>query len=200
MSEGMAGEPDEKNTTLDFSIARGWWDKFEAGYEINYGWNRDIIGPDFSYQEILNQYFRLKFRSYKFEPGVGPGWERDSKYDIAFGVIPTFGQLYAEILFKPPGLESQTYDKVSFLSLKDMENDGQANFMLLLVAGLGHNLMLNLSDFQLFNNSAIEIHNYGAGLIWDPRKFLEVSLTYEQQYYYHEFQDAEINLNMKALF
>ena len=200
ISEGLAGEPDEKNATLDFSISRGWWDKFEAGYGVNYSWNRDIAGPFYQYHEILSHIFRLKFRSYKYEPGVGPGWERDSKYDIAFGVIPAFGQLYAEILFRPPGLERETYDTVSFLSLKNMENNDYATFSLSLIAGLGHNLMLNLSDFQLFKNSVIQIHNYGAGLIWDPRKFLEVSLRYEQQYYYHEFQDAEVTLDVKALF
>ncbi|MCB2229407.1 hypothetical protein KQH82_01740 [bacterium] len=138
-------DSDDRYAGIDLGSAIGIGSGAELATALEYRWDRTTYtyyAPWYFTEQITNESVRwmigVRWRSYEFTPGTGPGWTNDSPMDIAFGAIPRANDFYVSFVYQPPALRgTDTYKERSFLSLSGLENDGIHHINGRLTAGVG---------------------------------------------------------------
>lgn len=133
----------EKLVEMQASFSRGLGGNLNIEAECTYSWEQSwFLYPQslelFHAREEIDSYWAVSWRSYDYEPDRGPGWDRDTPADIAFGPLLNGGQVYLRLACDPPGLYSLHKDRGSgFMSFSGMEGIGSFNSLLEGDVGLG---------------------------------------------------------------
>jgi hypothetical protein len=189
--------------TSDFSV--GLFNKCQlvAVWYYFYGnrkWDRFDHGEMYSIMTYGS--LKLAYRSYKYNPGQGPGWNQDSKYDIVFGAIPEFGQFYITVTYILPKFYKEA-DNLGFLTLTGLGSNRRSYLDTDLIFGLGRNFILKARDKVEFHNSAMLFRYFEILLETRILDRFVISAEYSQRYcshcYFAGFDDPEIKLTIQGL-
>ena len=129
--------------SIYFDYALGLGGGFEAAAYLSYVWEKNwtrLVYQVFGHasREELTGSVRLRYRSYDYHPGAGPGWGRDADVDIAFGPLLQARQVYLSLLYIPPPQVAIREGTVAgFLSLSGFESNHTNQFVLDWEIGLG---------------------------------------------------------------
>jgi len=191
--------------TLHYLVRNGWSDHFEVGLSGGYSvaereYNHDLI------QRSLSMELQVRWRTYRYEPGKGPGWERDSRYDVAFGTMPRAGHwfgTFATNVFNATDPRSIDANPIAFWDLK--YDIGFEYYTLTHRLGLGRQIALEATqriDFagESLGKLHIDRHYYTVGAVARPLPMVEVSATLQDVFYYNGYDyTAEWRVAVQAL-
>ncbi|MDH4034798.1 MAG: hypothetical protein OEV80_13475, partial [candidate division Zixibacteria bacterium] len=119
------GSPGDLATTeIDFRVAGrfGLWNYMEVGVDGRHR-GLEVHAHRGSNRVSASGGITVAARSYRYQPGQGPGWDRDGAEDIAFGPLPPFAHLYFMADYRSPTWYRSSRDKIGFLSLKGLRSD-----------------------------------------------------------------------------
>ncbi len=171
---------------LEYQVRNGWSDHFEVGLSGDYSVRRY---DDDRIKRELTMDLQVRWRTYRYEPGKGPGWERDSRYDIAFGSIPRTGHWFGT--FKTNIFEAYdpTVVDASAIAFWDLKYDiGFENYTLTHRLGLGRQIALEATQTIRFAGQSlsklhIDRHYYTIGVVGRPLPMIQVSLALKDTFY-----------------
>jgi len=121
----------------------------------------------------------IKFRSFEYQAGAGPGWDRDTPEDVAFGPLLQAGMWQADIEFEPPTLVRHSVDVIAFGTLSNLENQHRASLAISAEVGLGSGLELRVYDTEFYYSADTYRRNFGATVTTRLRGF-QLALEYSQ--------------------
>ena len=122
------------------------------------------------------------YRTYEYDKDAVSGWYIDDKYDILYGALPKFGQLYFEIKYYSPIWKNISYSYVNFLSLDKLISDKRNEIIAELVLGLGRGFLLKAAEREFYVNTTINARKFSAVLSKRLYSKFELSLRYLQKY------------------
>jgi len=197
---GRAMYADQNHARIDLSASYGLWNHLEVTVNTAYEWTEkdDSAWVLWRREESRTMDFTLKYRSYTYHPGEGPGWSRDDRYDILFGVTPQFGQVYVEAKYSPPIYKGYYRDEVGFLAFEDMEKGEQSQLNVETSFGLGRKFVLTSSHVVSYLHGSLSNHKFAFNLRHRVRN-VELSLQYKEIYVNSGFDDATIIGRLRIL-
>ncbi len=102
----------DKTIASTAHAAVGLFDHAQVGIYANYWWRRHrqesyyISNPEPIIDTLqfskLDCRLEIVYRSFTYRPQHGPGWNRDSRYDVAYGAVLQLGQWTATFSYAPP--------------------------------------------------------------------------------------------------
>lgn len=193
--------------TVQLNGARGLGGGFEASAAVQYNWEKTrlLFEAGLNGRERIRWEFGIRWRSFEYQPDVGPGWGRDSNADIAFGPMLKPGDLYVGITCAPPGLRTRSsVDGGGFLSFNSLVGVGTLGLRFDAEAGLGYNINI-LGDARIlfgdeigcFTDEELELQ---VGLRKRLGTAVEIRTAYEQDYQSGYHDPAQITLSLAGLF
>lgn len=190
-----------KNVQLDLAVDMGWWDLMQAGIAWAYGWRyRPPERWDRErYSETSTVRVAAAVRSYRYRPGQGPGWERDTPEDIAFGPIPPLGHLYFSATYKLPTWSRRTLDEVGFLALEGLDSDHTKQLVMSLTVGLGRGFILTAKDEQWILHSSVWNRDFTASLSTRVLQRWHAVVSYSQRRDWYRTSYPTVRLELNAL-
>ena len=194
---GTAGVINDEFESLELSAAYGRWNKVEVGVAGSY--ERELYpGWSLPTRETVRTEVIVKYRSYTYRPKEGPGWSRDDRYDILFGVTPQFGQVYIEAKYTPPIYKGYYRDEVGFLAFRNLEKGAQSQLDVETSFGLGREFVLTSSHVVKYLHGSLSNHRFAFNLRRRVRN-VELSLQYEEIYVNSGFDDTTIIGRLRIL-
>jgi hypothetical protein len=194
---GAAGVINDEFESLELSAAYGRWNKMEVNLSGSYERALYLRWSPRTRESVRTEVI-VKYRSYTYRPGEGPGWSRDDRYDILFGVTPQFGQVYVEAKYTPPVYTGYYRDEVGFLAFRNLEKGQQSQLDLETSFGLGRKFVLTNNHVVSYLHGSLSNHKYAFNLRHRVRN-VELSLQYEEIYVNSGFDDATITGRLRIL-
>ncbi|MBU8934211.1 MAG: hypothetical protein KOO62_09420 [candidate division Zixibacteria bacterium] len=189
-----------ERASLTVSCAAGLYNHWQVGLRAEYSWRKYWGFSEPMRGITLRPQVAIAFRSYSYERGTGPGWDRDSQYDIVFGPLLRLGQMYATLSFLPPTLVRYTREEVPFLSVSGMASDSRAQVTLHVEAGLGRGFEIEVEDREEYFHSEIQRRTMTAGMVWRFLPYAEAKASYLQHYNHGETDEPTITVEGRVLF
>jgi hypothetical protein len=142
------------------------WNYEHLKYPTSGGFHRDgsIYEGGFYYSVASAVELGLKIRSFEYQPDTGPGWDRDTPEDIAFGPMLQAGMWQAEVVFEPPALIRSSDDRISFGSLSGLENSHLSSLSFSADLGIGRGFRMNIYDTERFLSSEPQSRKFGGSV------------------------------------
>ena len=176
-----------KNFLLYTEGRYGLSNKLNAGVNARYTWSERE--PDKTTMQTLRSDLMIRYRSYPYEPGAGPGWEQDSPLDIAYGPILEFGQwtasLSTDLLCASPGSSLPA----AALEFDNLNFDWRLHtYYLTQQIGVGRSVALELNEEVRFEGSSLgKLHilylEYDIGVLYRPLPHAQLRLRLQDAYY-----------------
>ncbi|MDX9857385.1 MAG: hypothetical protein RBT76_06325 [candidate division Zixibacteria bacterium] len=201
-------DSDDRHAGIDLGSAIGVGSGAELTTALDYRYDRTTTYvyyvPWYMTDQVTDESVRwtigVRWRSYEYTPGTGPGWANDSPMDIAFGPVPRARDFYVAFSYQPPALRAtDTEKRRSFLSLSGLDSDGIYRINGRATAGVGEqatvSAMVDLLATDGFNSLDLTVG--GAKRIDDKFQLsLEASRTREAG----EWNDPELTVRLAGLF
>jgi len=203
---GRTGTVNYELESLELSASYGWWNRVEVGLAGSYERqlfpfrNPFTLDPALArVHETVSTAVTVKYRSYTYRPGEGPGWLRDNRYDILFGATPQFGQVYIEAKYSPPDhMYLGDQGPVGFLALKNLQRNDRTRLEVETSLGLGRTFVVTSNHLVLYTHGSLFYHHFGFDLRRRVRN-IELSLNYQQLYWNSNFDDVTIIGRLRIL-
>ncbi len=166
-----------ESARIEIEARRGFGNHADVGLRGHYQYSH-YRRSDVALRGIASS-LELRFRTFEYLPGRGPGWDRDSRYDIAFGTLPTFGQWLVSL--SVDAFSGAAYDRGrgGFLDLDDAEVgidfDG---YRINHILGLGRRIAVtSTAALHMVGASVdrlhLDQHDYAIGLMFRPLEMVQ---------------------------
>ena len=195
---GRRGDLASKEATLSAGGHAGLWNKLQAGVDWEYTWERKPR-EHLEYEVRTAASFTVLVRSYEYVPGQGPGWERDTPADIAFGSVPPQGHFYFSVTYNTPTWSRSTESKIGFLGLTDLDSDHSKRIVMSLSLGLGRGFMVTAEDEQSIFHSSVKDREFTGSLSARLGQRWHVVIGYSQQRSQYHTNDPSVQIGLSTL-
>ena len=201
-----APEVDDKDARLSIDFARGFAGNVELEVRADYWWSRKRLyyyAFGLGAREEITWSVGLRWRSFDYTPGRGPGWDRDSRADFIFGPVIPAGNVYLNLEFQPPGWADEIVDDGGFLSFSGLESDDFVRFYGESVFGLGAGTEVGGSATAALITTGSRDTYFGDAAAFFRTRILgayEVRIAYTQTYHEARHDPAEFSVNLAGIF
>ncbi len=174
----------------------------QAGYGFSSGWElaatstyrwREHIGVDSHgqtdtvYAAIVSSVATLRWRSYDYEPGRGPGWQADSPFDITFRPLLSRGQARAALEWQLPDWNATKFDGRKPLRASTFLSDQIGYVRLRCDIGLAARVEASAFSWLRYRTDGdrnyhdgklvLERNDYGMGVTGRPFQWIEFTVS-----------------------
>lgn len=193
-----------RRSSLSCVAKRGISSRLQVGLTVGYDYYGYRSGQR---QRRLASRLAVQYRSYDYDSVTGPGWRSDSQYDIAFGVLPEFGQWLVAVKCRAVYGYSGVEPGGSFFDIDDLDLELRFDeWQLTHSLGLGRGIAVNSSHSIVFDGDKVATwhiahHDYSLGLQVRPVKMVQFLAAFSHYYRYGQraWRNPIWNLQLQAL-
>jgi len=155
---------DVLNSNLIVPVVYGLTNNFALSSSLERSWRRMDRGDGQEYWGTWSLVLGGQYRSYEFREGSGPGWERDSRFDVPYQPVLPQGHFYFEAMYWFPSLYQQSTESFGLLSFSDLSNSHVSRAEVELALGLGYGLEFLVRNQDQYESLSVTYRYTSIGL------------------------------------